>query len=502
MIAAVHAEWTKFRTVRGWVIGLLIAAGVTMALGLGPSQSGSCNVSSCQPTLGPGGVAVTDSFYFVRRSLDGDGTITARVTGLTGRLPAFAGTQRPGNATRAGLMPWAKAGIIIKASTTEGSAYAAMMVTGANGVRMQYDYTGDIAGLPGRVSAASPRWLRLTRHGDTVTGYDSADGTRWTRVGTVRLPALPATAVQGGLFATSPQFASSMYGTSGADTAPTQDTGVLDHVGLAGHWAAGSWTGDDIGAAGGPAPGPSSGFRQAAGTFTVSGTGDIAPMVTGATGNGVTIAQTLIGTFAGLVGIVVVAAMFMTAEYRRGLIRTTLAAAPHRGRVLAAKAAVIGAVTFLTGLVSSAVVVVFGQRTLRASGVYLFPVTAFTEVRVIAGTAAVLALAAMLALALGTVLRRSAGAVTAAIVVIVLPYMFCVAAPVLPLGVQDWVLRLTPAAAFAVQATLPQYHQVTDIYAAQAGYFPLAPWAGLAVLAAWTAAALALALFLLRRRDA
>jgi ABC-type transport system involved in multi-copper enzyme maturation permease subunit len=163
---------------------------------------------------------------------------------------------------------------------------------------------------------------------------------------------------------------------------------------------------------------------------------------------------------------------------------------------------VIGAVTFVTGLVSSAVVVVFGQRTLRASGVYVFPVSAFTEVRVIAGTAAVLALAAMLALALGTVLRRSAGAVTAAIVVIVLPYMFCVAAPVLPLGVQDWVLRLTPAAAFAVQATLPQYHQVTDIYAAQSGYFPLAPWAGLAVLAAWTAAALALAAWLLRRRDA
>ena len=33
MTAVLHAEWTKFRTVRGWVIGLLVAAGVTMALG-------------------------------------------------------------------------------------------------------------------------------------------------------------------------------------------------------------------------------------------------------------------------------------------------------------------------------------------------------------------------------------------------------------------------------------------------------------------------------------
>ena len=34
------------------------------------------------------------------------------------------------------------------------------------------------------------------------------------------------------------------------------------------------------------------------------------------------------------------------------------------------------------------------------------------------------------------------------------------------------------------------------------GYFPLAPWAGFAVLCAWTALALALAAFLLSRRDA
>ena len=68
-------------------------------------------------------------------------------------------------------------------------------------------------------------------------------------------------------------------------------------------------------------------------------------------GIGVTIAQTLIGAFAGLIVIVVVGAMFMTAEYRRGLIRVTLAATPRRGRVLAAKAVVIGAVTFAAGLV-------------------------------------------------------------------------------------------------------------------------------------------------------
>ena len=60
------------------------------------------------------------------------------------------------------------------------------------------------ASLPGTVSAASPRWLRLARDGDTVTGYDSADGTHWTRVSTVRLAGLQST-VQAGLFVTSPK---------------------------------------------------------------------------------------------------------------------------------------------------------------------------------------------------------------------------------------------------------------------------------------------------------
>ena len=62
---------------------------------------------------------------------------------------------------------------------------------------------------------------------------------------------------------------------------------------------------------------------------------------------------------------IVVAAMFMTAEYRRGLIRTTLAASPRRGRVLAAKAVVIGAVTFVAGLAAAAVAVLLGRHLLR-----------------------------------------------------------------------------------------------------------------------------------------
>ena len=210
----------------------------------------------------------------------------------------------------------------------------------------------------------------------------------------------------------------------------------------------------------------------------MTGSGDIAPVIAGSDASGgpsLTISNLLVGSFAGLIGVLVIAAMFITTEYRRGLIRTTLAASPRRGRVLAAKALVIGAVTFVVGLAAAAAGVILGTQIARHRA-YLFPATWTTELRVVAGTAALLAVAAVLALALGAVLRRSVATVTIVVVAIVLPYILSVAS-VLPVGVLDWLLRITPAAAFAVQQAVPQYPQVTALYSPGTGYFPLAPWA-------------------------
>ena len=55
---------------------------------------------------------MTDSFYFVRQPLAGNGSITVRVTSLTG-LP-HGPTARLDASTQPGLVPWSKAGIIIK----------------------------------------------------------------------------------------------------------------------------------------------------------------------------------------------------------------------------------------------------------------------------------------------------------------------------------------------------------------------------------------------------
>jgi ABC-type transport system involved in multi-copper enzyme maturation permease subunit len=486
----IRAEWVKFRSVRGWVVAVVVAAIAIVGFAIDGGAQGSCYGNSCAQPTGPGGEAVSDSFYFVRQALAGNGAITVRVASLTSAV------RSPRGGTQRVVVPWAKAGIIVKAALTPGSAYAAIMVTGSRGVRMQDDFTGDIAG-----PAMQAGWLRLVRSsGSVITGYASADGTRWTRVGAVTLPGLPTT-VQGGLFTTSPQWTQTSLGVAAITGDASQSTAVFDHAALT--WRGGAWTGTDVGgSSGGPAAGPATGYSRAGREITIVGSGDIAPATSGPSGLGVTPAQTLAGAFIALTILAVVGAMFMTAEYRHRLIRVTLAACPMRGRVLAAKTLVTGLVAFVTALAGTAVAVPAGERVLRSHGVYLPPLTALTETRMIVGTAAALAVCTVLAVAISTLARRGAAAIAAVVALIVVPYVLTVSIPVLPLGAADWLMRVTPAAAFAVEQTTVQYPQVDDVYAPAYGYFPLAPWAGFAVLCAWTAVFLTLAAVALKRRDA
>jgi hypothetical protein len=461
------------------VLGLLSASGIRYG---GPNG----DVGPSFP-VGPGGEAVTDRFFFMHQPLAGNGSIIARVTSLTGII-----TYPPPNHDQIvpGVVPWAKAGVIVKESTKPGSAYAAVMLTGSRGVRMQYNFTDDIAGRPGGASAANPRWLRLTRSGDTLTGYESTDGTQWTEVGTAHLAGLPAT-VRVGLFVTSPGDLTVSEGASRF----TQATALFDHVTLQGN-AAGTWSREEIGAHGVKTDWErfhrAAGVEESDGTFTVTGSGDIAP---GA--DGPTIGFTLLGTLAGLVLVIVVAVTFVAGEYRHSPNQTI----PRPGRMLAAKAVVIGTVAFITGLAAASGAVLLGKQILLANRVPLLPVSAFTELRLVVGTAALLAVSAVLGLALGALFRRAVPAIIIAIGVIVLPYILA-AASILPVGASKWLLRLTPAAGFAVQQSIPEYPQVIGLYTPLTGSYPLAPWVGFAVLCGYTGLALTLVVFLSRRGGA
>lgn len=493
-----RAEWTKFRTVRGWVLGLAGALVSVVLVGLlgtaGGARSGG---NAPELPVGPSGEAVNDSFSFLHRPLRGDGSLTVEVASLTGRIAASPTRDRPG------LAPWAKAGIIVKDSLRPGSSYAALMVTGDHGVRMQHDYTHDTAGGRGGATGTAPQLLRLVRSGDTVTGYRSADGSAWELVGSARLPGLSAT-VRAGLFATSPS-ATEDTGT-GTGFAPAVATGTFGTPVLSGGRPGDAWrytrVGRDAGTSGSYTATAKGAATATATGYRITGAGDIAPVVGGPSAAGVrTVTDFLVGGFAGLIVIVVVATGYMTSEYRRGLIDVTFAATPSRGRVLAAKALVVGGAAFVVGTAAAAVVVPLGAVLSRAGGFPVLTVTPATEARAVLGTGLLLAAAATLALAAGAVLRRGAAAVTAVVAGTVLPYLLSTAS-LLPSSAADWLLRATPAAGFAVQQTVARYDQVVTVRSPANGYFPLLPWAGFAVLCAYVATAFVAALFLVRRRDA
>jgi ABC-type transport system involved in multi-copper enzyme maturation permease subunit len=293
-------------------------------------------------------------------------------------------------------------------------------------------------------------------------------------------------------------FTAHFGGGSGSGSG-TMSRANFDDVALAGQWSAEAWTATWLGGNRGmPDARSSNGLSQAGDVYTITGTGDIAPD-TGQSGT--SIERTLVGGFAALALLAVLGVLFISTEFRRGLIRTSLTASPRRGRVLAAKAVVLGSVAFVVGAVGCAITIPISEHILRANGNFINPVSTLTEIRVILGTGALLAVAAVLALAIGTIMRRSAVAVATAIVVVVLPYILGTAG-VLPTGPAQWLLRITPAAAFAIQQSIPAYHQVVQAYTPVTGYYPLAPWAGFAVLCLWAAVALGAAGYLLRRRDA
>ena len=485
-----RGEWTRFRR-PGRLIAMGAAALAVVLLGL---LYASGNRASCDGTCPPAptardGSRVNDQFALYHRDLGENGSITVRMTSMTGTI-----TYPPPGHDRIvpGLVPWAKAGIIIKDGLRPGSPYAALMLTGSHGVRMQYDYRHDIAGSAGGVSAASPRWLRLTRSGDTVTGYESADGTRWTRVGSALLSGLPG-AVRVGLFATSPgDLTLRRTGLGGATEQVrfTQAGGVFDRVEVRGGASSAGWRADIVGTMNETEwerDHRASGAVEKDGTVTVTGVGDIGP---GGTENGNRpVEGTLGGLSLALLVVLVVAVRFATAGGGgAGLTRPELAA----------RAAVVGAVTFVTGLLAVGITVPAGAAILKGNGIPVLAVPAPTTVRVVVGTAAALALAAVLAVALGSLLRRARFALPVAVLAIAVPYVVT-SVPLLADGLARWLLRVTPAAGFGTRQTLVPYPQVTAHYAPSAGYFPLPWWAGLAVLCGYVVVLLGWALTRLPR---
>ena len=486
-------EWTKFWTTRGSKIGMGITVLLTVLFGLLIALTSSNESNPPTMLLGPDGNAVTDKFFFVHQTLTGDGSIEVRLTSMTGQIKESPppGTTGPGPEPVRGMVPWAKAGIMIKESIRQGSPYVAVMVTAEHGVHMQHNFTNDTAGQPGGVSELSPRWLRLTREGDTLTGYESYDGEQWIEIDTVQMD-LPDT-VEIGMFATSPGDLTFRDG--GYAMRFSEVTAVFDQVSLQGPWSH-----HDVGVdmkPDGVTPHHPGGVEESGNQFFVTGVGDIAPQI-GSNG-GWRIEHALTGVLFGLVVLIITVVLFGAAEFRRNSPGSAQPTHIRQSRVLVAKAIVWGTVVFFVGLAAAIVTVLLYRIILRSNGIQLFPVTMFTELRVLFGMAVFQAVVAIFALSLAALFNNRVLAIITGIALVALP-MILVLTNILPLDVSQWLLRLTPAAGFAIQQSIPKYPQVLGPYVPSEGFYPLAPWAGFAVLCAYTTLALGLAYFMQRRR--
>nr|BFE73745.1 hypothetical protein GCM10020092_070460 [Actinoplanes digitatis] len=235
-------------------------------------------------------------------------------------------------------------------------------------------------------------------------------------------------------------------------------------------------------------------MTEANGTYTLTGTGKIGPEIPPDD----MVQISLFGVLAGLMALIAVSVLFATSEYRRGMIRTTFLASPRRGRVLAAKALVLGAVTYVVGLAAAAAAFLITQPILREHG---FAPPAFAKesltdpavVRALLLTAAFMTAVAVFSLALGTIMRRSAAAITTVIVLVILPV---IVGSLLQAAPARWLMHVTLAGGFATQRAKPPSDTLVEPWSM------IGPWTGLTVAGAYAGGALLLAWWLLRRRDA
>jgi ABC-2 type transport system permease protein len=200
----------------------------------------------------------------------------------------------------------------------------------------------------------------------------------------------------------------------------------------------------------------------------------------------------LAGVVPGLLLTGALGVLTMTGEYSSGTIRTTLAAIPRRPLVLAAKAAVFGAVTLLVGEVASFTAFLAAAGTLRHG---LAPLTLGDPgvFRAVVLSGAAYCLIGLLGLGLGAIVRYSAAAVGVLVAGVyvaaqVIGFVARGAAAYMPLLILENSLSTTkPVTCGTDAASCPHF---------------LSAWAGLGVLSLYAVLALTAGGWLLARRDA
>lgn len=123
----------------------------------------------------------TDALHYVYKTLNGDGSITAKVESMQNTAS------------------WAKAGLMIRETLDANSRQIIAFMSPTNGTALQGRSStgGSTTGFANTTGLTAPYWLRLERVGNLFTAYQSSDGNTWTTLGTAAITM--ATSVKMGL---------------------------------------------------------------------------------------------------------------------------------------------------------------------------------------------------------------------------------------------------------------------------------------------------------------
>lgn len=194
----------------------------------------------------------------------------------------------------------------------------------------------------------------------------------------------------------------------------------------------------------------------------------------------------LAGVFLAQLAVGVLGVLVVTGEYATGTIRATFTAAPRRLGPFFTKTAVFGVATFVALLPAAFAAFALGQRMLSSKHIQT-TLAAPGVTRAVFGAALYLTVVGLFGVALGWIIRHTAGAIATLFgLLLILPLL----ARILPSPWNDDVSKWLPSG--AGQA----------VFAVRPDVASLAPWTGFAVFCGYVVASLAVAAVLLMRRDA
>jgi ABC-2 type transport system permease protein len=198
------------------------------------------------------------------------------------------------------------------------------------------------------------------------------------------------------------------------------------------------------------------------------------------------VTSSLAGIFLAELAIAVLGVLVITSEYGSGMIRATFSAVPQRLTVLGAKAAVFAGVTLVVTTAGAFIAFFAGQAILSTNGLGV-GLGSPGALRTVIGTGLYLAVLGLLALGLGTIIRKTAGAITAVFgILFVLPAL----------------ASLLPSSTNSIQEFLPSAAGRALIGGSKLTSSTLSPWVGFGVFCLWAAAALSAGGWTLVHRDA